>query len=124
MKRLALIALVVALGAGLFIGGYAYALNIYTKSLDAIGILTITDETQVVEMEIETEGIMKVKLLPTANTQPDLTYTVHAILDGIDVAQQPVTWTAAEKSANTKKTVTFGGLSLGTALSVKVEVTH
>lgn len=124
MKRTLLIALLVAVGAGLFIGGYTYALNIYTKSLDAIGILNITDESQISEIEVESEGKMKVKLLPTTNTQPDVTYTVHAILDGVDVAQETTSWTAAEKSSNTKKTVTFTGLPLITTTSVKVEVTH
>lgn len=123
-RYLLLVSALMAVVVGTFIGGYAYALNIYTKSLDAIGVLVITDEAQVDEMEIESEGKIKIRLKPTANTQADVTYTVHLLLDGIDVAQQTTSWTAAEIVANTKKTVTFEGVALGAATSVKVEVTH
>lgn len=123
-KRLILIGVTCAVLFAVFFGGYTYGLNIYEKTLDAMGFLNITDEVGISEMEIDDSTTLKVQCEPTGNTQADLTYTVHAYLDGIDTAQETVSWTSAEISAVTKKKVTFNGLALGSATSVKAEVTH
>lgn len=115
---------IVVLVVGAFLGGYAYGLNIYQKTLDAIGFVKITDETTITEMEIDDAATLKVQVAPTVNTQAGLTYTVHVYLDGIDTAQQPLSWTQPEIDGSVKKKATFTGLSLGTATSVKAEVTH
>lgn len=118
------IAGVMALILGAGIGGYAYGLNIYEKTLDAMGFITMTDECEVVEIEIDDGETLKVKLQPNTETQADLNYTVHLYLDGVDTTQQAVSWTVSEISSVTKKTVTFTSLDLASALTVKVEVTH
>lgn len=123
-KRLLIIGIALAVLISAFFGGYSYGLNIYEKTLDAMGFIEITDEVSIVEMEIDDSSTLKVQCEPTGNTQADLTYTVHAYLDGVDTAQETVSWSAAEISAVTKKKVTFNGLALSTAASVKAEVTH
>lgn len=122
MKKLAVIVVVMLLVA--FCGGYAFGLNIYSKTLDAIGTISITDEVEIYEIEIEDEGKVKVQCEPTTNTQPDVTYSVHLILDGAGETPQPLSWSAAEITAVTKKTATFASLDLGSVTSVRVEVTH
>ncbi len=123
-KRLILIGVTCAVLFAVFFGGYVYGLNIYEKTLDAMGFLNITDEVGISEMEIDDSTTLKVQCEPTGNTQADLTYTVHAYLDGVDTAQETLSWSAAEIISVTKKKVTFNGLDLGSATSVKAEVTH
>ena len=123
-KRILLPAITLAVLGATFFGGYTYGLNIYEKTLDAMGFLNITDEVQITEIEIDDSSTMKVQGEPTINTQADVTYTVHAYLDGVDTAQETVSWTAAEISSGTKKKVTLSGLSLGGVESIKVEITH
>ena len=122
--RLWLPALVIALLVGVFFGGYAYGLNIYQKTMDAIGFVNITDECSIDEIEIDDAESVKVQLAPNVNTQADVTYTVHLILDGVDTDQQTTSWTAGEISSVTKKSVIFTGLDLNSAIKVKVEVGH
>lgn len=122
--QLIAVAIVVAMVMGAFLGGYAYGLNIYQKTLDAIGFIEITDETTIDEMEIDDAETLKVQVAPTVNTQAGVTYTVHIYLDGVDTAQQTVSWIQAEIDGSLKKKVTFTGLSLDTATTVKAEVTH
>ena len=122
--RLWLPALVLAIMVGIFFSGYAYGLNIYNKMLDAIGFVEISDECTISEIEIDDSETVKVQLAPNANTQADLTYTVHVYLDGVDTSPQPVSWTTAEITSITKKKLTFTGLNLTEATRVKVEVTH
>ena len=122
--RLWLPALTLAILVGTFFAGYAYGLNIYQKTMDALGFVNITDECSIVEIEIDDLETIKVQLEPNANTQADVTYTVHMYLDSVDTAQQSANWTAAEILSVTKKKVTFTGLSLTTAERVKAEVRH
>jgi len=123
-KRLLIIGVTCAVLIGIFFGGYTYGLNIYEKTLDAMGFLNITDEVGISEMEIDDSTTLKVQCEPTGNTQADVTYTVHAYLDGVDTAQETLSWSAAEITASTKKKVTFTGLALGAATNIKAEVTH
>jgi len=116
-------ALVVVLAAT-FGGGYAFGLNIYSKTLDAIGAVSITDEVEIYEIEIEDEGKIKVQTQPTENTQPDVTYSINLILDGVGETPEPLSWSSAEISSVTKKTAEFTGLSLASVTSIRVEVTH
>lgn len=124
MKRkwITIVALVVIVAV--FIGGYAVGLNIYQKTLDALGFIEITDQCQVVEIEIDDASTLKVTLEPNVTTQVGILYIVHIYLDGVDTAQQVVSWTSGEIASLTKKKVTFYGLALTTATIVKVEVTH
>ena len=122
--RLWLPAVALAILASTFYGGYVYGLNIYTKTMDALGFVNITDGCSVDEIEIDDAETIKVELAPNLNTQADVTYTVHVYLDGVDTAQETTSWTSAEISSNTKKKVTFTGLNLIAATKVKVEVTH
>lgn len=124
IKRTLLIAGSLALMVAVFFGGYTYGLNIYEKTLDAMGFLNITDEVGISEMEIDDSTTLKVQCEPTGATQADVTYTVHAYLDGVDEAQKTLSWSAAEILAGTKKKVTFNNLDLSSATSVKAEVTH
>lgn len=123
-RYLLVISVVMALILGAGIGGYVYGLNIYEKTLDAMGFITMTDECSVTEIEIDDAETLKVKLEPNGNTQADLVYTVHCYLDGVDTSQQTTSWSASEISSVTKKTVTFTSLNLASALTVKVEITH
>ena len=124
LSKKLLIPIVLVIVIGTFFGGYSYGLNIYQKTLDAIGFVSLTDEATISEIEIDDSTTLKVQAEPNVNTLADVVYTVHVYLDGIDTAQQTVSWTAAEITAITKKTVTFTGLSLAAAAKVKAEITH
>jgi len=125
MKRTWLIVLALGVGLLIFGGGYALGLNIYQKTLDAIGAVKFTDEVTVSEIEIDDATQVKVKLSPVSGkTQDAVNYIVHLFLDGVDSDQKTTSWTASEIAANTKKTVTFTGLNLVPVLTLKVEVTH
>ena len=125
MKRIWLITLVLLVGFMVFGAGYAFGLNIYQKTLDAIGAVKFTDEVTISEIEIDDATQVKVKLSPAVGkTQADVNYVVCLLLDGIEAGQQPTSWTAAEITAGTKKKVTFTGLNLVPVATLKVEVTH
>ena len=125
MKRIRLITIVLLIGFMVFGAGYALGLNIYQKTLDAIGAVKFTDEATISEIEIDDATQVKVKVSPVAGkTQADINYIVCLLLDGAEAAQQSISWTAAEITGGTKKKVTFTGLNLAPVGTLKVEVTH
>ena len=122
-KKYLVFMLAVMILAGTFVGGYTYGLNIYQKTMDAIGFLTISDEAKIVEVEVDNANALKVKVESVATTQPGVLYIIHLILDGTEFTQQTVSWTALE-IPGTKKVVSFTGLNLVPVLTVKLEITH
>lgn len=101
----------------------AYGLGIYTKELAGMGILKITDEVTVEEIEIDDATKAKIKLASNAQTVADKSYTVKLYLDGTFNSQQTTSWTAGEISGGIKKTLTWTGLSLAGVTTLKFEVT-
>jgi len=101
----------------------AYALGIYVKELAGLGIVRITDEVTIEEIEIDDASTVKIKMAPNTRTIADKTYTVKLYLDGELGGQQTISWTQSEKDAGTKKKLTFTGLNLAEVSVLKFEVT-
>ena len=106
-------------------GSAALAISMYQEKVAGLGKWEWTNEVTINEIEPEVaDSQVKVKLLPvTGNTVPDRGYTVTLYLDDVLFDTFGVSWTAAEITANTKKTVTFTGVSLGAVIVIEVKVT-
>ena len=106
-------------------GSAALAINMYQEKVAGLGKWEWTNEVMIDEIEPEVQdNQVKVKLLPViGNTVAGQGYTVTLYLDDALFDTFGVSWTAAEITANTKKTVTFTGASLGAVIVIEVKVT-
>ena len=123
MRTRTLATIILVAMAVIFCAGYAVGLNIYSKTVDAIGAISITDEVEVTDMSVKATAL-KVELSPNGQTQADIDYTVHLYLDDVDTMQDIVTWTGAEITAVTKKKLTFSPIDWGSVSDSYIEVTH
>lgn len=108
-----------------FAGGAALAISMYQEKVAGLGKWEFTNEVTIDEIEPElVDSQVIVKLKPTVNTIALMGYTVTLTLDDVAAGTpQSVSWAAAEITANTKKTVTFTGVSLGAVIVIEVKVT-
>ena len=122
----------VALGLLIFLaliivgaGSAALAITMYQEKVAGLGKWEWTNEVIIDEIEPEvSDSQVKVKLLPVpGNTVAGMGYTVTLYLDDVLFDTFGVSWTAAEITANTKKAVTFTGVSLGAVIVIEVKVT-
>ena len=105
-------------------GSAALAITMYQEKVAGLGKWEWTNEVIIDEIEPEvSDSQVKVKLLPVpGNTVANQGYTVSLYFDDVLVDTFGVSWTAAEIAANTKKTVTFTGVSLGAVSVIEVKV--
>jgi len=99
----------------------AYALGIYSKQIAAIGIVEITDEVTIVDIQIDSATQLSITMAPNQNTVAEKTYTVKLFLDGKFNSQKTVSWTQGEINQGKTKTLIFSANLQGVSV-IKFEV--
>lgn len=98
-----------------------FALSSMYKQLAGLGNVEFVDQVQVTEIAIVSPTKIKTVIKSIISTEAGYVYKVNIYLDGVNTANQTVSWGSGQ-IPNIEKTLNFSGLSLGSVTIIGIEV--